>query len=195
MMNMNSMVDPLVTEWGEKLKPHAQAIGRRLDAFGWMVLARLDAIVENTSKDSHATGRERLRRAIVAATDVELADVPMGQEWTLEVITCTAGTVTVSDGTGFVLAIQAGDTVSKPDITFPKGSKVIARSDVDTTVFLQFAVKVKQGGRDARTGWQNQAPDGSGVADSPVYRHSPGDVGHKPIVPTGDAAVGGSQGV
>lgn len=193
---MTNMFDGMIEEYGEKLRPHFTSAAQQLDAFRWHVLARLDQIIENTSADKVAHGRMRYSRALTAAAGaVELDTIPMGQEWTLEVAAVSPGaTLTLTDGTGFVLGIQSGGAT--PSIVFPKGGKVVASVSADAQVFLQFKVKAPTGGKDARTGFVNpDATGGSGATDLPVYRHSAPGVGHRPIVPSGDAPHGGTQGV
>jgi hypothetical protein len=185
----DNIIDPYI----ERVKPHAQQLGSRLDAFAWMLLAKLDTIAENTGDDDQfVEARRRLQRSVtLAGGRVELDTVPMSETWILEVATATAGNLVIDDGTGFVMTTAAVD--SGRGIVFPSGSKVAVLPSADATIFLQFKVHVPRPGKQATTGQVN--PDAEGVGPfSPTGRHVSPDVGHVPIRPTGDAPMGAGQG-
>lgn len=183
------MFESLIQENVDRVKPYAEQVGQRCNAFAFQVLSRLDTLIEQTKNEEFEEGRERVRRTLtVAGGRLALDPIPMNQEWQLEIASLSAaGTLTIDDGTGFLMGVTTGQFY-QPGIWLPRGSQIGLTASADMAVYLQFKVRAPSKGKPAVTGFKN--PDAEGVGPYiDVKRGLGADGPHTALDPLGDAAI------
>jgi hypothetical protein len=82
-----------------QLRPAMITAGQRAEAYAERILARLDMLVEATQAPEFAEYHPRQAFTLTAGTAQDLRQIPAGEMWELEYVSCAgAATITVNEG-------------------------------------------------------------------------------------------------
>lgn len=147
--------DNIFSSYVDQVRPMAQSAATELRAFGHRVLSRLDTIIELLDDDDFTLQRTYPEKQFAANSITEVATVPAGEEWELEVYSAVGtggatvlifdrGGATVTDVPKHFLTLSAANVPAVAggnSVVFEPRAVVYVLSTVAGSVRMQFKRK------------------------------------------------------
>jgi hypothetical protein len=178
--------------------PHVRTAGITARAYGERICAQLDLILQELQTEEFAEFHPRQSFTLTAGTSQDMVQIPTGEMWELETLTCdgTGATVRISEGADtaprYASTFAAPDTKPGLGLIFGGGTApIIQTSGANAVVSVQFRRLRQQPATASRAPGLIEAPD---VWNGQPYGERDADGRHATPVGAGVNVVGARRG-